>query len=57
MMRNPDPPKPEHKEAVWLAWRSLHIPVGTILVGALLLSGVISAVSTDWGYGPANPIP
>ncbi len=57
MMRSPDLPEPEHKEAVWLAWRSLHIPVGTILVGALLLSGVISAVSTVWGYGPANPIP
>jgi ABC-type transport system involved in cytochrome c biogenesis permease subunit len=56
-MCDPNLLKPEHKEAVQLAWESLHIPVGSILVGALLLSGVISAVSSVWGYGPANPIP
>ncbi len=57
MMRNPDLPEPEHKEAVWLAWRSLHIPIGSILIGILLLSGVVSATSMVWGYGPVNPIP
>jgi hypothetical protein len=40
-----------------LAWKSIHVPVGTILLSALLLSGVFSAVSMVWGYGPVNPIP
>ena len=50
-------PVPEHREAVRLAWSSLHIPIGSILLGFLLLSGIISATSMVWGYGPVNPIP
>jgi hypothetical protein len=48
MMRNPDLLKPEEKEAAWFAWESLHIPVGTILLGTLLSSGIFSAVSMMW---------
>lgn len=40
----------DHWEAVRLAWKSLHIPVGT------LLAGILSAVATVWGQGPVNPI-
>jgi hypothetical protein len=47
----------DHWEAVRLAWKSLHIPVGTLLIGGLLLAGVLSAVATVWGQGPVNPIP
>jgi hypothetical protein len=47
----------DHWEAVRLAWKNLHIPVGTLLIGGLLLAGVLSAVATVWGQGPVNPIP
>jgi len=50
-------PRSEHWEAVRLAWKSLHIPLGTLLMGGLLLAGIASAVSMMWVYGPANPIP
>ncbi len=38
----------EHREALRLAWESLHVPVGTLLLGALLGMSVLSAVSTMW---------
>ncbi|WP_162820173.1 hypothetical protein [Microvirga calopogonii] len=47
----------DHKEAVRLAWKSRHIPFGAIVLGALLLSGILSMVFMVWGYGPVNPIP
>ena len=47
----------DHWEAVRLAWKSLHIPVGTLLIGGLLLAGILSAVAMVWGQGPVNPIP
>ncbi len=50
-------PRSEHWEAVRLAWKSLHIPVGTLLIGSLLLAGVASAVSMVWAYGPVNLMP
>jgi hypothetical protein len=57
MPHDPTQPRSEHWEAILLAWKSIHVPVGTILLGALLLSGVFSAISMVWGYGPVNPIP
>jgi hypothetical protein len=48
---------PDHKEAVRLTWKAMHIPFGTIVLAALLLAGIVSAVAMVWGYGPANPIP
>ena len=50
-------PASERKEAVRLDWMSMHIPVGAILLSTLLLSGIFSAASMVWGYGPVNPIP
>ena len=47
----------EHWEAVRLAWKSLHIPVGTLLIGSVLLAGILSAVAMVWGQGPVNTIP
>ncbi|WP_166802278.1 hypothetical protein [Microvirga pakistanensis] len=47
----------DHKEAVRLAWKARHVPFGTIALSILLLSGVLSTVSTVWGYGPVNSIP
>ena len=48
---------PEHREAVRLSWKSRHIPVGTILMGLLVLAGVLSAVFMVLAEGPANPMP
>ncbi len=56
MTREPILPTPEHKEAVRLVWMSMHIPVGAVVLGALLLSGIFSATAMVWGYGPVNPI-
>ena len=50
-------PRSEHWEAVRLAWKSLHIPLGTLLIGGLLLAGIASAVSMMWVSDPANLIP
>ncbi len=57
MTNDPDLRLGEHKEAVRLAWKSRHVPVGTILLGALFLIGVFSAIAMVWDYGPSNPIP
>ncbi|WP_210484210.1 hypothetical protein [Microvirga antarctica] len=48
---------PEHREAVRLSWKSRHIPWGTILLGSLIVSGVLSAILTVVAEGPANPQP
>jgi hypothetical protein len=53
----PDTTALDHREAVRLAWKSIHLPIGSIFIGTLLLAATLSAVSTVWGYGPANPIP
>jgi hypothetical protein len=50
-------PRPEHWEAVRLSWQSRHVPVGSLLLGALLLASVMSAVSMVWAYGPVNVMP
>jgi hypothetical protein len=52
MAARPNPRASDHWEAVRLAWTSTHIPLGAILFGALLLTGILSAVSEVWGYGP-----
>ena len=56
MPKNPDLSPSDHKEAVWLMVKSMHVPFGTILLGILLLSGIASATASVWVYGPANPI-
>ena len=57
MTRHSNLRRTEHWEALRLAWESLHVPVGTLLIGGLLASGIFSAISMVWAYGPANPIP
>jgi hypothetical protein len=57
MAANPDLPASDHREAMRLAWISLHFPVGTIFLGTLLMLGVLSAASTMWGYGSGHLIP
>ncbi len=37
-------------EAVRLEWACLHVPVGTLLFGALLGTSVFSAVSSMWAW-------
>lgn len=48
---------PEHREAVRLSWKSRHIPVGSILMGLLVLAGVLSAIFMVLAEGPSNPMP
>jgi hypothetical protein len=57
MATDPDRSSPDHKEARRLAWLSMHIPTGTILLGTLLILGIVSAVAMVWGFGPSSPIP
>jgi hypothetical protein len=47
----------EHNEAVRLAWKSIHVPFGTILLGAFLLACVLSAVMQVIALGPSNAMP
>jgi hypothetical protein len=55
--KKPEPFQAEHKEAVRLSWKARHIPVGTLLLGVLLLVVFLSAVSMVISQGPHNPIP
>jgi hypothetical protein len=55
--RKPDPSQTEHKEAMRLSWKARHVPVGTLLLGILLLAAFFSAVFMVISQGPHNPIP
>jgi hypothetical protein len=57
MATDPNRSVPDRKEAKRLAWLSKHIPIGTILLGTLLVLGIVSAMAMMWGFGPASPIP
>jgi hypothetical protein len=57
MQGSPDSRGVEQREARRLSWRSRHIPWGTLVVGALLLISVLSAVYAVIAEGPSNPIP
>jgi hypothetical protein len=45
---------PEHNEARRLAWQSLHVPYGTLLMGGLAILSLLSAVSSIFALGPVN---
>ena len=45
------------RKRVRLSWRARHIPVGTPLLGGLLLAAFFSAVVMIISQGPHNPIP
>ena len=47
----------ERNEALSLAWKSRHIPVGTILLGTLMLGSLVPTVMTIIAQSPVNPIP
>jgi hypothetical protein len=47
----------DHAEAVRLAWKSRHVPIGTILLVILILGTVIPTILTILAQGPVNPIP
>lgn len=48
---------PDHKEAIRLSRAYRRIPVGIMILGFLLLSGVASTASTMWSFGPIHLIP
>jgi hypothetical protein len=51
------PATQDHAEAVRLAWKSRHIPIGTILLATLMLGGLLPTVLTILAQGPVNPMP
>ena len=51
------PNNPDHREAVRLSLKTLHIPFITILMVSLALASVLSAVLTITAQGPANGMP
>ncbi len=51
------PKSPDHREAVRLSLKSLHIPFVTLIVVGLALASVLSAVLTITAQGPANGFP
>ena len=55
--RQVPPTRREHREAVRLAWRSLHLPLATLVTGGLVLVCVLSAILMVIAQGPSNPIP
>jgi hypothetical protein len=55
--KNARPPVPDHAEAVRLAWKSRHVPIGTILLVTLMLGSVLPTILTILAEGPVNPIP
>jgi len=46
---------PEHREAVRLSWKSRHLPIGSALLGTLMLAGVLSAILMVMAEGPSGP--
>jgi len=48
---------PDHREAVRLSLKSLHIPFGTIVIGSIAAASVVSAILSITAIGPANGIP
>jgi hypothetical protein len=50
-------PNPDHREAVRLSLKSLHIPFMTILIVSIALASVLSAVLTITAQGPVNGMP
>lgn len=51
------PATSDHKEAIHLSRAYRRVPVGIMIVGSLLLSGVASTASTMWSFGPIHLIP
>lgn len=51
------PSLPDHNEAVRLAWLSRHLPVGTLMIGILLLAGILSAIFSMLAVSPSSGIP
>jgi hypothetical protein len=50
-------PAQERREAVRLAWKSRHVPIGTILVGILMLGSLLPTIFMIVAQSPVNPIP
>jgi hypothetical protein len=50
-------PAQEHREAMRLSWKSRHFPLGTILVGILVLGSLLPTVLTRLALSPMNPMP
>jgi len=47
----------EHREAVRLAWKCRHIPVGSILITLFIVCSLLPRSLTIVAYGPVNPVP
>ena len=40
-----------------LLWKARHVPIGTILLGSIVVAGVLSAVLSILADGPAHGFP
>jgi hypothetical protein len=47
----------EHREAVRLAWKCCHIPLGPILITLFIVWSLLPTILTIGAYGPVNPVP
>jgi hypothetical protein len=47
----------EHREAVRLAWKCCHIPVGPILITLFVVWSLLPTILTIVAHGPVNPLP
>jgi hypothetical protein len=47
----------ERREAIRLSWKSRHFPIGTILVGILVLGSLLPTIFTILALSPVNPMP
>jgi hypothetical protein len=47
----------EHREAVRLAWKSRHIPMGSMMIGTSLVGSLLPTILTILAQSPVNPMP
>lgn len=57
MSSSRQPSSPDHKEALRLAWLSRHVPIGTLLLGLLVIAGILSAILSILAVSPSSSIP
>ncbi len=55
--RNVSSPAQEHREAIRLAWKCYHIPVGPILVTLFVVWCLLPTILTIVAHSPVNPVP
>jgi hypothetical protein len=47
----------EHREAVRLAWESRHVPIGSMLLGLLMLGSLVPTILTIMAQSGTSAMP